>query len=60
MKKWKVEFTGQHFDCNSYDSARSGAGALLGAGVGGFPRTPSEPPPPVPPVQPKARTRRKT
>ena len=60
MKKWKVEFTGQHFDCNSYDSARSRVRDLLDAGVWWFTLTTFEPPPPVPPVQPKARTRRKT
>ena len=56
MKKWKVEFTGQNWNFETYDAARAKVRLLLDAGVWWIPLTTFEPPPPVlPPVKPKAR-----
>ena len=57
MTKWKVEFTAQHFYCDSQDRAREQVRKLLDAGVWWITLTTFEPPPPVPPVKPKARKR---
>ena len=57
MKKWRVEFEAQYFDCDSYDSARKQMEALLNIGVWWFTCTTIEPPYP-PAVKTQARSRR--